>query len=389
MPDMKVYDFVINLFKMHLLTSSITTELNGDETIEVLPLVDYYSTGEEHDITRYVDVKETNVERLLPYKEINFSYKGRKTALVTAFDEAFPNNKFGDLNWNAGTEDMDGDKFSVELGFEHMYFERLVSSGGTESNVQNGLFVNKDLEPIVSLPLIHCIVERNASGQLNWNNPSIAATPVTTYLAPTNIDANGKSIHWGAELDEWDRSQEDNSLYNRFYSDYISSVFQKTARKITYKAYLPLGVLLTYKLKDRFRIGKHTFKIDSVNTNLQTQESTLVLYNELPAQWNPTKRANLTETTNAGRTQNVRLGSPSLPAYRKLEWDSVDNATEYFLYANGEYIAKVPPSGVKLESYEFTSLDLTVNNTLSVQAYFGTLGAFNGLVTPLVSITAQ
>ena len=32
MPEMKVYDFVINLFKMHLLTSSITTELNGDET---------------------------------------------------------------------------------------------------------------------------------------------------------------------------------------------------------------------------------------------------------------------------------------------------------------------------------------------------------------------
>ena len=159
MPEMKVYDFVINLFKMHLLTSSITTELNGDETIEVLPLVDYYSTGTEHDITKYIDVKETQVERLLPYKEINFSYKGRKTALITAYDEAYPTAKFGDLNWNAGTEDMDGEKYSVELGFEHMYFERLRSSGGALSNVQNGLFTNKDLEPVVGLPLIHCIVE--------------------------------------------------------------------------------------------------------------------------------------------------------------------------------------------------------------------------------------
>ena len=386
MPEMKVYDFVINLFKMHLLTSSITTELNGDETVEVLPLVDYYSTGTEHDITKYIDVKETQVERLLPYKEINFSYKGRKTALITAYDEAFPNNKFGDLNWNAGTDDMDGENFSVELGFEHMYFERLYSSGGAQSNVQNGLFVNKDLEPVVGLPLIHCIVERNASGQLNWNNPSIAATPVTTYLAPTNIDANNNSIHWGAQLNEWDEGQEDRSLYNRFYSDYISSIFQVSARKLTYKAYLPLGVLLTYQLKDRFRIGKHTFKIDSINTNLQSQESTLVLYNELPSLWNPNKRANLTETVNAGRTENVRLGSPSLPAYVKLEWDKVDNATEYFMYANGEYIAKVVPSGSKLESYEFTTLDKTVSNILSVQAYFGTVGAFNGLVTPLVSI---
>ena len=225
------------------------------------------------------------------------------------------------------------------------------------------------------------------SGQFRWNNGDSTQTTLTNYNAPTNIDIDGKSIHWGAQFNEWDEAEEQLSLYNRFYSDYISSIFQKSARKFTYKAFLPLGVLLTYELRDRFRIGKHTFKIDSINTNLQTQESTLVLYNELPAQWNPTKRINLVETTNAGRTENVRLGSPSLPAYRKLEWDSVDNATEYFLYANGEYIAKIVPSGVKLESYEYTSLDLTVNNTLSVQAYFGTLGAFDGLVTPLVSIT--
>ena len=388
MPEMKVYDFVINLFKMHLLTSSISTELNGDETVEVLPLNDYYSTGIEHDITKYIDVKETQVERLMPYKEINFKYQGRKSALITAFDEAFPNDKFGDLNWNAGTDDMDGEKYEVNLGFEHMYFERITSSGGTLSSVQYGLMTDKELKPVVGLPLIHCIILRTGvpSGQFRWNNGDTTQTTLTNYNAPTNIDIDGKSIHWGAQFNEWDGVEEQLSLYNRFYSDYISAIFQQSARKLTYKAFLPLGVLLTYQLRDRFRIGQHTFKIDSVNTNLQTQESTLVLYNELPSLWNPTKRINLIETTNAGRTENVILGTPSLPAYIKLEWDKVTNATEYFLYANGEYIAKVPPSGSLTESYEYTSLDTTVSNILSVQAYFGTLGAFNGLVTPLVSI---
>ena len=281
---------------------------------------------------------------------------------------------------------MDGSKYSVELAFEHAYYERLISSGGTLSNVQYGLFTDKDLEPVVGLPLIHTIVERNPSTDLKWNNPSIAPIALSAYNAPTNIDEFDNSIHWGAQFNEWDGLQEDRSLYNRFYSDYISAIFQVSARKLTHKAFLPLGVLLTYQLKDRFRIGQHTFKIDSINTNLQTQESTLVLYNELPSQWNPTKRNNLVETTNAGRTQNVKLGTPSLPAYVKLEWDKVDNATEYFLYLNGEYIAKVPPSGSLLESYEYTTLDKTVSNILSVQAYFGTLGAFDGLVTPLVSI---
>ena len=389
MPEMKVYDFLINLFKMHLLTSSISTELNGDETVEVLPLNDYYSTGAEHDITKYIDVKETQVERLMPYKEIKFSYKGRKSALITAYDEAYPNDKFGDLNWNSGTDDMDGESYSVDIGFEHMYFERIRSSGGTLSSVQYGLMTDKELKPIVGLPLIHSIILRTGvpSGQFRWNNGNGTQTVLTNYNAPTNIDADGKSIHWGAQFNEWDEGQEDYSLYNRFYSDYISAIFQKSARKLTYKAFLPLGVLLTYQLRDRFRIGQHTFKIDSVNTNLQTQESTLVLYNELPTLWNPTKRINLVETVNAGRTENVRLGTPSLPAYVKLEWDKVANATEYFMYANGEYIAKVVPSGSKLESYEYTTLDKTVSNILSVQAYFGTVGAFNGLVTPLVSIT--
>jgi len=389
MPEMKVHDFLINLFKMHLLTSSISTELNGDETVEVLPLNDYYSTGAEHDITKYIDVKETQVERLMPYKEIKFSYKGRKSALITAYDEAYPNDKFGDLNWNSGTDDMDGESYSVDIGFEHMYFERIRSSGGTLSSVQYGLMTDKELKPIVGLPLIHSIILRTGvpSGQFRWNNGNGTQTVLTNYNAPTNIDADGKSIHWGAQFNEWDEGQEDYSLYNRFYSDYISAIFQKSARKLTYKAFLPLGVLLTYQLRDRFRIGQHTFKIDSVNTNLQTQESTLVLYNELPTLWNPTKRINLVETVNAGRTENVRLGTPSLPAYVKLEWDKVDNATEYFMYENGEYIAKVVPSGSKLESYEFTTLDKTVSNVLSVQAYFGTVGAFNGLVTPLVSIT--
>lgn len=390
MPNMKVYDFLINVFKMHLLTSSVTTELNGDETIEVLPLKDYYSTGKVHDITKNIDVKQTNIERLLPYKEINFSYTGRKSALITAYDEAYPNDKFGDLNWSDGTNDMDGQNYKISLGFEHMYFERL-RYGTSLSDVQYGLMTDKELKPIVNLPLIHCITLRTGvpSPQFRWNNGNLSTITLVNYNAPTNIDVNGKSIHWGAQYNEWDGLIENESLYNRFYSDYVTAVFQEFARKFTYKAYLPLGTLLSYELRDRFKIGQNTYKIDSVNTNMQTQESTLVLYNDFAPTWNPLKRINITESTSAKRPANVRIGTPSLPAYRKLEWDRVANATEYFMYANGEYIAKVVPSGGKLESYEFTSLDTSVTNALSVQAYFGTVGAFSGLASIEVTITTQ
>ena len=363
MPNMKVYDFIINLFKMHQLTASIEKDLNGTETVEVLPLQDYYSTGVTHDITKNIDVSSTQVDRLVPYKEINFSYKGRGSAAITAFDQAFPNNKFGDLNWNDGTNDMDGQAYSVELGFEHMYFERIFTSGGTPSTVQYGAMVNQDIEPIVGLPLIHCIVLRPTSTpNIRWNNGDATTTLLTEFNAPTNIDANNNSIHWGAELNEYTALQENSSLYNRYYFDSVTSVFAQNARKLTYKAYLPLGLLLSYELRDRFRIGYNTFKIESVNTNLQNQESTLVLYNDLP----PASTGGIIIDPQGDNPDITQVPSP---CDRRLVWNYMDDVLGYVVYLNGTELAKVNQD---TPYYEYTTLDFESSNTVSVQARYST-----------------
>ena len=390
MPEMKVYDFVINLFKMHQLTASIDKELNGDETVNVLPLQDYQSTGVTHDITENIDVTSTQVDRLIPYKEINFSYKGRKSAAISAYDQAYPNNKFGDLNWNAGTEDMDGGNYSVALDFEHMYFERILSSGGTPSTVQYGVMIDQDLEPIVGMPLIHCIVLRATNTpRLKWNNGDGTQFTLTAFNAPTNIDANGDSIHWGAQIDEYTAVQQDESLYNRFYFDSISSVFQQAARKITYKAYLPLGLLLSYNLNDRFRIGQNTYKIESVNTNLLNEESKLVLYNDLPPAVNVNLPENINQKTDLAKPENVQLVTPTSSKYRKIQWKFVSGATEYLLYLNGRYHDSIIPSGALIEDYEYTGLDIEDVNVLGVQAYYGTVGALSGLASIIVSVVSD
>ena len=390
MPEMKVYDFVINLFKMHQLTASIDKELNGDETVNVLPLQDYQSTGVTHDITENVDVTSTQVDRLIPYKEINFSYKGRKSAAIMAYDQAYPNNKFGDLNWNAGTEDMDGGNYSVALDFEHMYFERILSSGGTPSTVQYGVMIDQDLEPIVGMPLIHCIVLRDTTTPyLRWHNGDGTVFPLDKFNAPTNIDANGNSIHWGAQIDEYTAVQQDESLYNRFYFDSITSVFQQAARKITYKAYLPLGLLLSYKLNDRFRIGQNTYKIESVNTNLLNEESKLVLYNDLPPAVNVNLPENINQKTDLAKPENVELVTPTSSKYRKIQWKFVSGATEYLLYLNGRYHDSIIPSGALIEDYEYTGLDIEDVNVLGVQAYYGTVGALSGLASIIVSVVSD
>jgi len=367
MPNMKVYDFVINLFKMHQLTASINKSLNGDEEVDVLPLQDYYTTGETHDITKHIDVSSTQVDRLIPYKQINFTYKGRKSAAITAYDQVYPNDKFGDLNWNAGTNDMDGQAYSVGLDFEHMYFERILSSGGTPSTIQYGVMINQDLEPIVGLPLIHCIVLRSTpTPNLRWNDGDGGTSLLTQFNAPTNIDIDGKSIHWGAQYNEFDFPLvlEQQSLYNRYYFDSITSVFAQNARKITYKAYLPLGLLLSYKLNDRFRVNQNTFKIESVNTNLLTQESTLVLYNDLPPSANPAEVPDIIIDPSISAPDITELPTP---CDRTMRWNYMDDVTAYFVYSDG---VKVAQTLQDVPFYEFTDLDFESSHTVGVQALY-------------------
>ena len=375
MPNMKVYDFVINLFKMHQLTASIDKELNGDETVNVLPLQDYYSTGETHDITKNIDVTSTQVDRLIPYKEINFTYKGRKSAAIMAYDQAFPNNKFGDLNWTAGTEDMDGQAYNVGLDFEKMYFERILSSGGTPSTLQYGVMVDQDLNPIVGMPLIHCIVLRSTpTPNLKWNNGDSTQATLTDFNAPTNIDANGNSIQWGAQLNEYTSVLEQQSLYNRYYFDSITSVFAQNARKVTYKSYLPLGLLLSYKLNDRFRIGYNTFKIESINTNLLTQESTLVLYNDLPPSANPADTEDI--IIDPSKPEPVITQLPT-PCDRKLVWNYMDGVNGYLVYLNGVSLTKLNQD---TPFYEYTTIDFESSNTVGVQALYGSNDEFGSRV---------
>lgn len=375
MPNMKVYDFVINLFKMHQLTAAINKSLNGSETVDVLPLQDYYSTGETHDISKYIDVSSTQVDRLIPYKEINFTYSGRKSAAITAYDQVYPNNKFGDLNWNAGTNDMDGEAYSVSLGFEHMYFERILSSGGTPSTAQYGVMIDQDLKPIVGLPLIHCIVLRSTpTPNLKWNNGDATQATLTEFNAPTNIDSVGNSIHWGAQLNEYTAVLEQQSLYNRYYFDAITSVFAQNARKITYKSYLPLGLLLSYKLNDRFRVGYNTFKIESVNTNLLTQESTLVLYNDLPPSANPADIEDIIIDPSRPAPDITQLPTP---CDRRLIWNYMDDVNGYLVYLNGISLVKVNQD---TPYYEYTTIDFESSNTVGVQALYGASDEFGSRV---------
>ena len=72
-----------------------------------------------------------------------------------------------------------------------------------------------------------------------------------------------------------------NSLFEAYYKNYITSVFQETNRITKVTAYLPLRILLNYTLADRFVIAGKSYKINSIKTNLKNGKSDLELLNDL------------------------------------------------------------------------------------------------------------
>lgn len=78
MPDMKIIDFLTGLFKLY----NLTAFQNDSGIIEVKTLDSFYDgSTTTHDITKYLDKKNKEVQTTIPYREINFKYESTETFL--------------------------------------------------------------------------------------------------------------------------------------------------------------------------------------------------------------------------------------------------------------------------------------------------------------------
>ena len=72
---------------------------------------------------------------------------------------------------------------------------------------------------------------------------------------------------------EWAPSENFMVLYLNLYNYIQMYLIQKKINKI--KAFLPLKILRTYTLADKFVLGNQEYRINSITTNLGTGESVL------------------------------------------------------------------------------------------------------------------
>tara|TARA_R110002167_G_scaffold62505_2_gene176584 strand:- start:1843 stop:3888 length:2046 start_codon:yes stop_codon:yes gene_type:complete len=283
-PKIKVLDFLTGLFKMFNLTAYV------DEagTIVIKTLDSYYTDSTTvWTIDEHVDIKKSKVNVALPFKEIQFYYKGLKTFLSNQYTQLF--NKgwgteeyFGDANFDGPAK-----VYKVQLPFEHLQYERLVNATGSAlTTIQWGWFVNDNKESYFGSPLIfYNIFQSNVSTSISVKNTATSNAETSYYNIPSNSRAltsasSTSNINFFNETNEY--TEADNfsgTLFSNYYEEYISNVFNINRRLTKVTAYLPLKMIYNLKLNDKISLNNKTYKINSVKTNLTTGKSDFELLN--------------------------------------------------------------------------------------------------------------
>jgi hypothetical protein len=291
LPKIGVLNFLKGLFKMHNLTAFV----NDSNEIVVKTLDSFYSGGDTIDISKYVVTDQHTIEANLPFTEIDFQYPEPKTILAQQYLQT-NNQRFGELEFKSNASDEK--KYLVEAPFEHMMFERLNDlATSNQTDIQYGLFSDDDLNASIGAPLLFYGINRQSiSNSIYYRQGSrkdagiISSAVLTNYWMPSNYNELGTSstppsfnLNFGSEINEYtltDYGGVNNSLFEKYYTNYITRVFKIKTRLYKLKAILPLKELIKISLDDKIIVGTRAFTINKMTTKLQSGETELELLSE-------------------------------------------------------------------------------------------------------------
>lgn len=371
MPKMKTIDFLTNMFKMFNLVA-----YKVDDTIRVVPLNDYYSEGLTYDITKYVDTTKNSISKVLQYKNIEFNFPNKESFLVKKSDELqganFAGESYGDVEW-------DGTDYKIEPVFEKMLYERLSDehpSHNTLTTICQGAMLDKDFNATIGKPLLLYIANQIANPTFHFANADGGSDEtVSTYNRPSQIliqsdgsvlDASS-SLNFGVESDEFFLDPRGTNLLQKYYLDYVQSVFDRQARINKVDAYLPLHIILKYDLNDKFVIGNKTYRINTIKTNLLNNKSSLELYSlsqEVTAIEN-------SQTSSLPRLAALNVTGKSSSSI-SLGWIpagalNTDNITGYDIYKDDTFVETL---GNDISGRTLTGLDSGITYKLAIRTRY-------------------
>lgn len=269
MPDIKVEDFFSGILKMFNLTCLSYT----DNVYQIQELESWYNSGTIRDITQYVLSDDLTIDRPQSFKKINFKYEKSDSLMNVAY--ASNNGKeYGDL---LAEIDADGGEYNVSVPFENILFNKI-----TGQNLQVGYTLKQDFKNYQPKPII--LYDYNTLQSCNfymkYNTTTVNVTSYNCFGQDTLISGTNYSLNFGSEISSLLLTPISNSLYNVYYNNYISNIYNQKQRKYSLKALFPISLLTNIKLNDRVVIRDTRFLIDNMNIDLTSGEVSLNLIND-------------------------------------------------------------------------------------------------------------
>ena len=292
MPKMKIMDFLSGLFKMF----NLTAKVDEGGTIVVKTLNNFYEEGNTIDITTMVDTEEITVNRMDLFKNIEFEFSENKTFAIKRNNE-LAQTDYGNLEYQAtadGTNSsliFDGKDYKVKLPFEKIYYERLFDEGDLtqKTEMSNGWLADDNQKEVLTKPILFYNIPQTVDDG-TFQIGFVGKGTMSQYNRASNTNAEeyfdgnswqlvdgAKSLNFNTEYDEYTLSEVKNSLFRRYYSNYITTVFDKNTRIFELEMKASLAFLLNYKINDTLVIKGEQFLINNIRTNLTTGVTKLEL----------------------------------------------------------------------------------------------------------------
>jgi len=294
LPAMKVYDFFSSIIKMFNLV--IVPDDNDNNIFEVLTLEDWYSNGDTVDLTKYADQSEEEVMTISLFNEINFKYEPTTQLIGKEFSDNNTGVGYGDLKTSlidSFGDPLGSDTFEVKVPFVNPSWNRLTNTASTSSiapflsELLVCLMVDSELKPINDKPFIFYYAgQKDISANTAYSVRKFYSTPPTLsdkyevynlcYQFNTDDDSFTNSLCFGSQINPLtlnDGSASSPSIYNTYWEDYITDIYNNRMRRTIVKTILPLGVILTLKVNDTIVIKTKSYRINDMSMNMITGET--------------------------------------------------------------------------------------------------------------------
>jgi hypothetical protein len=289
MPEIKIKDFLSGIVKMHNLVIVPTNAT----TFNLQTLNDWYSGGVSQDLSSYINIEEASVNRPPLYREISFDYQDTEQILGYEYQRTNVVG-FGDLN---AFFSWDGEEYKVELPFECPLFERLTDiDAGTLTNILVYKSQTREIDteyenrfqPYVGNPILiygefSLDITPNPISFVDESNTETQVNEV--WYANTSSTSTGTgaayALTWGSDIDPYHLAPIGKSLYQTYWEDYITDLYDSNRRVLQVEAILPLGKILNLQLNNKIIWNNQRWIVNSADVNMTTGKTAFELLNDV------------------------------------------------------------------------------------------------------------